>query len=214
MTWSPLACGLITGKYSDGVPECSRAAMKVSVISQALLWDFSRRKNEPGRNSLAGRRSTAEGNQHCIEAFLRFGSRWRGTSGWRSGWTARRAAGSWLKSRSSICWRTGWAALLHSWPSVRTRENNTAEQRRRRDTLSTSFLFILFWFNWLFFSRKKHFFKMFVDIFCMQVWPKRKWSSRCGALLLIDDPIFFFNQNCRMHGLTPVKYLHFLNLDS
>lgn len=32
MTWSPLACGLITGKYSDGVPECSRAAMKVSLI--------------------------------------------------------------------------------------------------------------------------------------------------------------------------------------
>lgn len=31
MTWSPLACGLITGKYSDGVPECSRAAMKVSL---------------------------------------------------------------------------------------------------------------------------------------------------------------------------------------
>lgn len=30
MTWSPLACGLITGKYSDGVPDCSRAAMKVS----------------------------------------------------------------------------------------------------------------------------------------------------------------------------------------
>ncbi|KAG9338997.1 hypothetical protein JZ751_024395 [Albula glossodonta] len=28
MTWSPLACGLITGKYNDGVPECSRAAMK------------------------------------------------------------------------------------------------------------------------------------------------------------------------------------------
>lgn len=33
MTWSPLACGLITGKYGDGVPECSRAAMKVSGIS-------------------------------------------------------------------------------------------------------------------------------------------------------------------------------------
>nr|XP_015195994.1 PREDICTED: voltage-gated potassium channel subunit beta-1-like isoform X1 [Lepisosteus oculatus] len=29
MTWSPLACGLITGKYSEGVPDCSRAAMKV-----------------------------------------------------------------------------------------------------------------------------------------------------------------------------------------
>jgi len=39
MTWSPLACGLITGKYSDGVPESSRAAMKVGWIPPALLWD-------------------------------------------------------------------------------------------------------------------------------------------------------------------------------
>lgn len=29
MTWSPLACGLLTGKYNEGVPESSRAAMKV-----------------------------------------------------------------------------------------------------------------------------------------------------------------------------------------
>ncbi|XP_037397002.1 voltage-gated potassium channel subunit beta-1-like isoform X2 [Pygocentrus nattereri] len=28
MTWSPLACGLITGKYCDGVPDTSRAALK------------------------------------------------------------------------------------------------------------------------------------------------------------------------------------------
>uniref|UniRef100_A0A8D3CFY1 Voltage-gated potassium channel subunit beta-1 n=1 Tax=Scophthalmus maximus TaxID=52904 RepID=A0A8D3CFY1_SCOMX len=28
MTWSPLACGLLTGKYNEGVPESSRAAMK------------------------------------------------------------------------------------------------------------------------------------------------------------------------------------------
>ncbi|XP_078063108.1 voltage-gated potassium channel subunit beta-3-like, partial [Mustelus asterias] len=27
MTWSPLACGLITGKYEDGIPEHSRAAL-------------------------------------------------------------------------------------------------------------------------------------------------------------------------------------------
>lgn len=38
MTWSPLACGLITGKYSDGVPECSRAAMKVSLIRAVAQW--------------------------------------------------------------------------------------------------------------------------------------------------------------------------------
>jgi aryl-alcohol dehydrogenase-like predicted oxidoreductase len=29
MTWSPLACGLLTGKYEDGVPLHSRAALKV-----------------------------------------------------------------------------------------------------------------------------------------------------------------------------------------
>lgn len=45
MTWSPLACGLITGKYSDGVPECSRAAMKVSLIWPTLLWDFCHLKS-------------------------------------------------------------------------------------------------------------------------------------------------------------------------
>ncbi|XP_039678963.1 voltage-gated potassium channel subunit beta-3-like [Perca fluviatilis] len=28
VTWSPLACGLLTGKYNQGVPETSRAAMK------------------------------------------------------------------------------------------------------------------------------------------------------------------------------------------
>lgn len=47
MTWSPLACGLITGKYSDGVPECSRAAMKVSLIWPALLGDSSRLNTSP-----------------------------------------------------------------------------------------------------------------------------------------------------------------------
>lgn len=31
MTWSPLACGIITGKYENGIPESSRASMKVSV---------------------------------------------------------------------------------------------------------------------------------------------------------------------------------------
>ena len=30
MTWSPLACGLLTGKYDDGVPLHSRAALKVT----------------------------------------------------------------------------------------------------------------------------------------------------------------------------------------
>ncbi|KAL2079414.1 hypothetical protein ACEWY4_025158 [Coilia grayii] len=36
MTWSPLACGLITGKYSDGIPDGSRAAIKVN--SSPVAW--------------------------------------------------------------------------------------------------------------------------------------------------------------------------------
>lgn len=29
MTWSPLACGILTGKYDDGIPLHSRASLKV-----------------------------------------------------------------------------------------------------------------------------------------------------------------------------------------
>ncbi|XP_026115718.1 voltage-gated potassium channel subunit beta-2 isoform X1 [Carassius auratus] len=47
MTWSPLACGLITGKYSDGVPDCSRAAMK------GYQWLKERVFSEEGRRQLA-----------------------------------------------------------------------------------------------------------------------------------------------------------------
>ncbi|XP_029028620.1 voltage-gated potassium channel subunit beta-2 isoform X2 [Betta splendens] len=47
MTWSPLACGLITGKYSDGVPECSRASMK------GYQWLKERVNSEEGRRQLA-----------------------------------------------------------------------------------------------------------------------------------------------------------------
>lgn len=37
MTWSPLACGIITGKYENGIPESSRASMKVSMPKGHLL---------------------------------------------------------------------------------------------------------------------------------------------------------------------------------
>lgn len=47
MTWSPLACGLITGKYSDGVPDCSRAAIK------GYQWLKERVFSEEGRRQLA-----------------------------------------------------------------------------------------------------------------------------------------------------------------
>lgn len=36
MTWSPLACGIITGKYDNGIPESSRASMKVRTLAASL----------------------------------------------------------------------------------------------------------------------------------------------------------------------------------
>ncbi|XP_035288378.1 voltage-gated potassium channel subunit beta-3-like [Anguilla anguilla] len=47
MTWSPLACGLITGKYNEGIPECSRATMK------GYHWLKERVSSEEGRRQLA-----------------------------------------------------------------------------------------------------------------------------------------------------------------
>lgn len=67
MTWSPLACGLITGKYSDGVPECSRAAMKVSLIYPALLRGLSHFKR-PWCNCPAPISET----QQCVSPFSPF----------------------------------------------------------------------------------------------------------------------------------------------
>ncbi|KAF6720434.1 Voltage-gated potassium channel subunit beta-3 [Oryzias melastigma] len=46
MTWSPLACGLLTGKYNDGVPESSRAAMK------GYTWLKERLHSEEGKKQL------------------------------------------------------------------------------------------------------------------------------------------------------------------
>ena len=34
MTWSPLACGILTGKYEDGIPCHSRAALKVNTTQR------------------------------------------------------------------------------------------------------------------------------------------------------------------------------------
>ncbi|XP_036846333.1 voltage-gated potassium channel subunit beta-3 isoform X1 [Oncorhynchus mykiss] len=49
MTWSPLACGLITGKYNEGVPDISRANIKV----QGYQWLKERVNSEEGRKQLA-----------------------------------------------------------------------------------------------------------------------------------------------------------------
>lgn len=42
MSWSPLACGILTGKYDDGIPLHSRAALKVRRIQMefyAFGWN-------------------------------------------------------------------------------------------------------------------------------------------------------------------------------
>ena len=31
MTWSPLACGIISGKYDNGIPPYTRASLKVTL---------------------------------------------------------------------------------------------------------------------------------------------------------------------------------------
>nr|XP_057922182.1 voltage-gated potassium channel subunit beta-2-like isoform X2 [Doryrhamphus excisus] len=46
MTWSPLACGILTGKYNNGVPERSRAAMK------AYTWLKERLYSDEGKQQL------------------------------------------------------------------------------------------------------------------------------------------------------------------
>uniref|UniRef100_G3N845 NADP-dependent oxidoreductase domain-containing protein n=1 Tax=Gasterosteus aculeatus aculeatus TaxID=481459 RepID=G3N845_GASAC len=47
MTWSPLACGLLTGKYNGGVPESSRAAMK------GYAWLKERFHSDEGKKQLS-----------------------------------------------------------------------------------------------------------------------------------------------------------------
>lgn len=41
MTWSPLACGIITGKYENGIPESSRASIKVGTDLSLFHWGQS-----------------------------------------------------------------------------------------------------------------------------------------------------------------------------
>ncbi|XP_047191678.1 voltage-gated potassium channel subunit beta-1a isoform X1 [Scophthalmus maximus] len=47
MTWSPLACGIITGKYDNGIPESSRASMK------SYQWLKEKIVSEDGRKQQA-----------------------------------------------------------------------------------------------------------------------------------------------------------------
>ncbi|XP_074654301.1 voltage-gated potassium channel subunit beta-2-like isoform X4 [Tubulanus polymorphus] len=53
MTWSPLACGILTGKYDDGIPIYSRAALK------GYGWLKDKILNEEGRRQQAKLREVA-----------------------------------------------------------------------------------------------------------------------------------------------------------
>lgn len=50
MTWSPLACGIVSGKYDGGIPPYSRASLKVSTV---------------GRYVVQGSRGSLEPPAHC-----------------------------------------------------------------------------------------------------------------------------------------------------
>ncbi|KAI1236047.1 hypothetical protein IHE44_0002142 [Lamprotornis superbus] len=49
MTWSPLACGIISGKYGNGVPESSRASLKGWSSSVSLAATLQRAESGLGR---------------------------------------------------------------------------------------------------------------------------------------------------------------------
>jgi potassium voltage-gated channel Shaker-related subfamily A beta protein 2 len=54
MTWSPLACGLLTGKYDDGVPLHSRAALKgYGWLKDKILNDEGRKQQSKLRELAA-----------------------------------------------------------------------------------------------------------------------------------------------------------------
>lgn len=43
MTWSPLACGIISGKYNNGIPPYSRASLKVTLntLNSKFFYHYS-----------------------------------------------------------------------------------------------------------------------------------------------------------------------------
>jgi aryl-alcohol dehydrogenase-like predicted oxidoreductase len=43
MAWSPLASGILTGKYEDGIPNNSRASLKVIKLTSELFFFMARK---------------------------------------------------------------------------------------------------------------------------------------------------------------------------
>nr|KAG5702509.1 hypothetical protein BaRGS_015141 [Batillaria attramentaria] len=80
VTWSPLACGILSGKYDDGVPIYSRAALK----ARGYTWLKDKILSEEGRRQQAKLREVAAiadrlgcslaqlaiGNQTSLSSFI------------------------------------------------------------------------------------------------------------------------------------------------
>ena len=62
-TWSPLASGLLTGKYRDGIPAGSRGAM------ESMSW-LREQLQEPQRNAAVGELATIAQELGCTLAQL------------------------------------------------------------------------------------------------------------------------------------------------
>jgi aryl-alcohol dehydrogenase-like predicted oxidoreductase len=62
-TWSPLASGLLTGKYRNGIPADSRGAVESYAFLRELLTD-------PGKNNLVGQLDGVAKDLGCTLAQL------------------------------------------------------------------------------------------------------------------------------------------------
>jgi aryl-alcohol dehydrogenase-like predicted oxidoreductase len=62
-TWSPLASGLLTGKYRNGIPADSRGAVESYAFLRELLTD-------PGKNNLVGQLESVASDLGCTLAQL------------------------------------------------------------------------------------------------------------------------------------------------
>uniref|UniRef100_A0A3P9I3C5 Potassium voltage-gated channel subfamily A regulatory beta subunit 2 n=1 Tax=Oryzias latipes TaxID=8090 RepID=A0A3P9I3C5_ORYLA len=74
MTWSPLACGIISGKYDGRVPPFSRASLKVdmSVFPPHLISPNSNRVCSPSSCCTSPTHSLVAGRFHCAFVSFRF----------------------------------------------------------------------------------------------------------------------------------------------
>lgn len=106
MTWSPLACGIITGKYDNGIPDSSRASMKVRNIQRSRFHCVL----FTGVNLLCP----------LLCGFCSPTNGWRIRSWVKMGGSSRPSWRSWLtllRNWAALCLSWLWVSLYHHWPS-------------------------------------------------------------------------------------------------